>query len=149
METWRLLAGVVACLAVGLAGIALATNFRGVAEWHVRQSMAFASAPLRQVPPWRWLPEVPYEKRLARLILLDRAIGIVFAAAGVLAVLAYGSATNTPLTGTGRVTMKFGHDTPGRGTTTSWSTPSSRGSTTAAPEQHCCCSRAVVAPDGG
>ncbi|MEU7801424.1 hypothetical protein AB0B10_19340 [Micromonospora arborensis] len=43
-------------------------------EWHMWRSMSTASA-LRRVPPWRWLPDVPHEERLARFILLERLIG--------------------------------------------------------------------------
>ncbi|MEQ4302534.1 hypothetical protein ABNF97_14245 [Plantactinospora sp. B6F1] len=76
-------------VAVGLVGVALATNFRGVTEWHVRQSMATASV-LRRVPPWRWSLGVPYEKRLARFILLERLIGGVLAAVGVVTLVGVG-----------------------------------------------------------
>ncbi|MEW2330478.1 hypothetical protein AB0880_22000 [Micromonospora chersina] len=98
METWRILAGVVTCLAVSLVGVALATNFRGMTEWHVRRSMATASV-LRRVPPWRWLPVASYDQRLARFVLMERAIGVVFAAMGVLflILLAYAVFSGTPL----------------------------------------------------
>ncbi|MEV6369588.1 hypothetical protein AB0L86_22135 [Micromonospora musae] len=85
-------------LATSLVGIALATNFRGATEWHVRRSMSTASA-LRRVPPWRWLPSVPYEERLARFILLERLIGIAFAVGGViiLATVGYSVLTGEPM----------------------------------------------------
>ncbi|MFF0470547.1 hypothetical protein ACFYPX_24315 [Micromonospora zamorensis] len=83
METWRFMAGVVMVLALGLIGVALATNFRGVTEWHMRRSMTTASV-LRRVPPWRWLPDAQYDERLARFVLLERVMGAVFAAASVL-----------------------------------------------------------------
>ncbi|MGI5151740.1 hypothetical protein ACQEVC_36170 [Plantactinospora sp. CA-294935] len=89
METWRFLAGAAMSLAVSLVGVVLATNFRGVTEWHVRRSMVKASV-LRRVPPWRWLPGVPYEKRLARFILLERLIGAAFAAVGVMILIGVG-----------------------------------------------------------
>ncbi|MDM4720432.1 hypothetical protein QTQ03_12925 [Micromonospora sp. WMMA1363] len=54
METWRYTAAGLMSLTMGLVGVALTTNFRGVTEWHVRRSMASASV-LRRVPPWRWL----------------------------------------------------------------------------------------------
>ncbi|MFV2115066.1 hypothetical protein ACFHW0_22365 [Micromonospora sp. LOL_025] len=89
METWRVLAAVVTGPAVSLVGVALATNFRGVTEWHVRRSMSTASA-LRRVPPWRWLPEVPHEERLARFVLLERVIGVAFAVLGVMILVTVG-----------------------------------------------------------
>lgn len=98
METWRFLAAVMMSLTVGLVGIALSTNFRGVTEWHVRRSMTTASA-LRRVPPWRWLPDAQYDKRLARFVLLERVIGVIFAAVGVmfLIVLADGILSGEPM----------------------------------------------------
>ncbi|MEV4199438.1 hypothetical protein [Micromonospora globbae] len=98
METWRFLAGGVTSMAVSLVGVALATNFRGVTEWHVRRSMSTASV-LRRVPPWRWLPRVPHEKRLARFILLERLIGVAFAVVGVMILieLGYSIVTGQPI----------------------------------------------------
>ncbi|RAN91980.1 hypothetical protein GAR05_06544 [Micromonospora saelicesensis] len=83
MEMWRVVAAIVMGPAVSLVGVALATNFRGVTEWHMRRSMSAASV-LRRVPPWRWLPNAPHEERLARFILLDRLIGVAIAMAGVM-----------------------------------------------------------------
>jgi hypothetical protein len=80
---WRFLAAVIMSLTFSLIGVALATNFRGVTEWHVRQSMNSGNV-LRRIPPWRWLPDSSYDKRLARLVLLERMIGVAFAAAGVM-----------------------------------------------------------------
>ncbi len=98
METWRFVAAVMMSLTVGLIGVALAANFRGVTEWHVRRSMATTSV-LRRVPPWRWLPDAPYDKRLARFVLLERAIGVSFVAVGVmfLIVLVYGVLSGEPM----------------------------------------------------
>lgn len=98
METWRFVAAVMMSLTMGLIGAALATNFRGVTEWHVRRSMATASV-LRRVPPWRWLPDAQYDKRLVRFVLLERVIGVIFAAAGVmfLIVFVYGSLSGEPM----------------------------------------------------
>ncbi|MCX4389389.1 hypothetical protein OG777_21005 [Micromonospora peucetia] len=76
-------------LFVSLIGVALATNYRGVTEWHVRRSMSTASV-LGRVPPWRWLPDVPHEERLARFILLERVIGAAFAVLGVMILIAVG-----------------------------------------------------------
>ncbi|TWJ24833.1 hypothetical protein [Micromonospora endolithica] len=53
---WRILAGVGMCLTLTLVGVALATNFRGVTEWHVRRSMSAVSA-ARGVTPWRGPPD--------------------------------------------------------------------------------------------
>ncbi|MFG2054613.1 hypothetical protein ACGFI9_11350 [Micromonospora sp. NPDC048930] len=83
------MAAIVTGPAVSLAGVALATNFRGVTEWHVRRSMSTGSV-LRRVPPWRWLPDVPHEERLARFVLLERLIGIAFAVAGVMILITVG-----------------------------------------------------------
>ncbi|MBW4703324.1 hypothetical protein [Micromonospora sp. RL09-050-HVF-A] len=82
METWRVLAGAAMSVAMCLLGVALASNFRGVTEWHVQRSMSAASVS-RRVPPWRWLPDVSHDKRLARFILLERVIGGAFAAVGL------------------------------------------------------------------
>ncbi|MEU3455533.1 hypothetical protein ABZ671_18325 [Micromonospora sp. NPDC006766] len=81
METWRVLAGFLIPLVMTLVGVVLATNFRGAAEWHMRQSMSAASV-LRRVPPWRLLPDPDHDRRLARFVLLDRALGVLFTAAG-------------------------------------------------------------------
>jgi hypothetical protein len=98
MESWRILASAVACLLVSLVGVALATNFRGVTEWHVRRSMATASV-LWRVPPWRWLPVASDDQRVARFVLMERAIGVIFAAMGVmfLIVLAYAVFSGAPI----------------------------------------------------
>lgn len=98
METWRVLAAVIVGPAVSLVGVALATNFRGVTEWHVRRSMSTAGV-LRRVPPWRWLPDVPHEERLARFILLERVIGVVFAVGGamILITVGYSILTGQPM----------------------------------------------------
>ncbi len=46
---WRVLAGGAMSLAMCLLGVALASNFRGVTEWHVQRSVSTASV-LRRVP---------------------------------------------------------------------------------------------------
>ncbi|MFI7073276.1 hypothetical protein [Micromonospora sediminicola] len=86
METWRVVAGVLIALFMGLVGVALATNYRGVTEWHVRRSAAAAGV-LRRVPPWRWLPDADADRRMARFVLLGRGLGVLFAAAGVVALV--------------------------------------------------------------
>jgi hypothetical protein len=83
MVMWRFLAGVTASLVLSLIGVALATNFRGVTEWHARRSMSSAVA-LRRIPPWSWLPNPQYDKHLTRQVLLGRVIGAVFAAMGIM-----------------------------------------------------------------
>lgn len=98
METWRFLAGVAMSVTMRLVGVALATNFRGATEWHVRRSMSTASM-LRRVPAWRWLPAVSHDERLARFILLERVIGVAFAAVGLvfLIVLGYSILADQPM----------------------------------------------------
>ncbi|HEX5541005.1 MAG TPA: hypothetical protein VFX60_05505 [Micromonospora sp.] len=94
METWRFLAAVIMSLALSLVGVALAINFRGVTEWHVQRSMSAAKV-LRRVSSSRWLPDA----RLARFVLLERVIGVAFAAAGItfLIVLGYGIVIGEPI----------------------------------------------------
>ncbi|GGM49812.1 hypothetical protein GCM10011608_38410 [Micromonospora sonchi] len=98
METWRFLAGVAMSVTMCFVGVALATNFRGVAERHVHRSMFTASA-LRRVPRWGWLPDVTHNERPARFILLERVIGVAFAAVGLvfLVVLGYSALTDQPM----------------------------------------------------
>ncbi|WNM41934.1 hypothetical protein RMN56_11605 [Micromonospora halotolerans] len=52
-----------------------------------------------QLPPWRWLPDAQYDKRLARFVLLERAIGVIFAAVGVMILigLVYGVLFGEPM----------------------------------------------------
>lgn len=83
-----MVAGAITILAVSLVGIALATNFRGVAEWHMRRSMAAASV-LRRVPPWRFLPDAAQEERLPRWVLLYRLFGAAIAVIGIMALVAF------------------------------------------------------------
>lgn len=101
METWRFVAAVLMSLTLGLIGVALASNFRGVTEWHVRRSMAAASV-LRRVPPWRWLKEAQYDERLTLFVRLERVLGVMFVAAGVmsLALLVYGILSGEPMPST-------------------------------------------------
>ncbi|RKN33875.1 hypothetical protein D7044_09020 [Micromonospora musae] len=98
METWRVVAAVIIGPAVSLVGVALASNFRGVTEWHVRRSSSAASV-LQRVPPWRWLPDVPHGERLARFILLGRVMGVAFAVAGamILVTVCYSALTGQPM----------------------------------------------------
>ncbi|MFC0002830.1 hypothetical protein [Micromonospora siamensis] len=98
MAGWRFVAAVVMSLAMGLLGVALAANLRGVTEWHMRRSMATAGV-LRRVPPRRWLAQAGYDERLARFVLLERAMGGIFAAVGVLflVTLVYGRRSGEPM----------------------------------------------------
>lgn len=98
METWRFLAGVAMSVTMCLVDVALATNFRGVTEWHVRRSMSTASV-LRRFPPGRWLPDASHNERLARFILLERVIGVASTAVGLvfLVVLGYIILTDQPM----------------------------------------------------
>jgi hypothetical protein len=73
--------------ALGLAliagGLALAVNFRGVTEWHIRKSYA-SVAGLERIPPWSWLPRKPLEERIAGYVTLERFAGALFAGFGLL-----------------------------------------------------------------
>ena len=68
---------------VGL-GLALATDYRGVATWHSGLSVR-SSAWLKRVPPWSLtrLARRTYDEDAAWALRLDRIIGAVFAAAGI------------------------------------------------------------------
>ncbi|MEU9740206.1 hypothetical protein AB0E12_13570 [Micromonospora chersina] len=77
METWRVLAGAALCLAMSLVGVGLATNFRGMTEWHVRRSTSTASGSRR----------LPHEERIARFILLERVMGVAIAVVGLVALV--------------------------------------------------------------
>ncbi|HUY51991.1 MAG TPA: hypothetical protein VMV92_40880 [Streptosporangiaceae bacterium] len=73
--------------ALGLAliavGLALAVNFRGVTEWHIRKSYE-SVAWLERIPPWSWQPRRPVEQRIAGYVMLERAAGVLFSGFGVL-----------------------------------------------------------------
>lgn len=71
-------------------GFAMARDFRGVTEWHVRktfQIMRPVEVPLRRVPPWKQMLKKPLEERIRRQVKLERAIGVAFAAAGGLMIV--------------------------------------------------------------
>jgi hypothetical protein len=83
-----------ACLAAG--GLALALNFKSWATWHARRSVAsvrWLEGPLRHVPPWKQLLNVPLEDRVVRQARLTRLIGGAFACAGVVLFIAAFAAT--------------------------------------------------------
>jgi threonine/homoserine/homoserine lactone efflux protein len=68
-------------------GLVMAFNFRGYAERQARRALAsvrWMEGPLKRVPPWKWLPLRPLEKRIAQQVRLGRVIGAVFVGAGVL-----------------------------------------------------------------
>jgi hypothetical protein len=63
-----------------LVGLALATNFRGVTEWHIRAA-ARSVRGLERIPPWRWLRLDP-ETQVRRGVKVERLFGFVIAATG-------------------------------------------------------------------
>jgi hypothetical protein len=77
-------------LVLASVGLVLVTNFRGFTAWHARKTFEFmkwADKPASRVPPWSWLADSPLEQRVARQVMLERVIGAMFAAAGVLTVV--------------------------------------------------------------
>jgi hypothetical protein len=86
----RLLMGLVG-LALLAGGLALAANFRGFTAWHARksfESVRWLEGPLSHVPPWSFLLKRPLEERIAQQVRLARVIGVVFAAVGVMILIA-------------------------------------------------------------
>lgn len=67
-------------------GLALAVNFRGVTEWHIRKTYE-SVAELERVPPWRWLRRKPLEQAIAQNVMLERSVGAIFAALGLLVLI--------------------------------------------------------------
>jgi hypothetical protein len=63
-----------------LGGLALATNFRGVTEWHIRAAMSSVRG-LERIPPWRWLRLDP-QTQMRRGVRMDRLFGLVMAMTG-------------------------------------------------------------------
>jgi hypothetical protein len=61
-------------------GLALATNFRRVTEWHVRAAMSGVRW-LERVPPWRWL-RLDEETEVRRMVRMERLFGVVVALTG-------------------------------------------------------------------
>lgn len=70
---------------IGLVGTAMVTNFRGVTEWHARQSIVGVRW-LEKVPPWRWL-RIDVEDRVRRQVMMERLGGAMFAVAGAAVVV--------------------------------------------------------------
>lgn len=74
----------------GGLGFAMAKDFRGFTEWHVRktfQIMRPVEGPLSRVPPWKQLLRKPLEERIQKQMKLERRTGVVFAAAGGLMIV--------------------------------------------------------------
>lgn len=72
-------------------GLAVATNFRGFTVWHARKSIdsvKWMERPLSRVPPWSWVLRRSSEQRVARQASLGRFIGAMFAAAGLIMLVA-------------------------------------------------------------
>jgi len=63
-----------------LVGLALATNFRKVTEWHIRAAVSSLRG-LERIPPWRWLRLDP-ETRVRRGVKMERLLGLVMATTG-------------------------------------------------------------------
>ena len=63
-----------------LVGLALATNFRGMTEWHIRAAVSGLRG-LERIPPWRWLRLDP-ETRVRRGVRMERLFGLVMAVTG-------------------------------------------------------------------
>lgn len=79
----------------GGLGLALARNFRGFTEWHVRQTFKMtqpAERFFRRVPPWSRLLKRPVEDRIAAQIKHERLTGFVFVALGSLMIVGGGVA---------------------------------------------------------
>lgn len=74
-------------LAMIAGGLALAANFRGITEWHIRKTYGSLEE-LDRVPPWRWLSSrKPLEQRISQNVMLERVVGAIFAAFGVLVLI--------------------------------------------------------------
>ena len=90
-NSWGALIGYVLVGTVfGAVGLAMATNFRGVTERHVRMTFRFirpAERPVRRIPPWRQMLAQPVEQRIAKQIRLERWMGVTFALVGALAIV--------------------------------------------------------------
>ena len=72
-------------------GLAIAANFRGFTEWHVRKSFGsvqWLEGPLSRIPPWKPLLRLPREERIARQVRRERVMGAIFALMGVVLLVA-------------------------------------------------------------
>lgn len=68
-------------------GLLLATNFRGFRDRFLAASETSA-APLRRIPPWRWIPDSHLARQRRQMRPLLRVIGVVFAAIGPVVLVA-------------------------------------------------------------
>jgi hypothetical protein len=75
-------------LVLGLVGV---TNFRRFPALHWRASIRF-TAPLRRVPPWRWMGVADEEALVNRSVWWGRVVGVIFVVGG-LAMLVSGVAS--------------------------------------------------------
>lgn len=85
----RLIMGLFGVVLV-VGGLAFATNFRGYTAWHARKSIdsvKWLERLLNRVPSWNWILERPLEERVARQVGMNRVIGAVFAASGVIVLI--------------------------------------------------------------
>ena len=86
----RLLMGLVG-LALLAAGVAYAANFRGLTTWHVKksfESVRWMEGPLSHIPPWSVILKRPLEQRVTQQLRLARVLGALFAAVGVVILIA-------------------------------------------------------------
>jgi hypothetical protein len=75
----------------GVVGLVLVLDFRGFTGWYVRlifRLMRPVERVLRHVPPWRQILRIPIEIQIRWQIRFFRAIGGLFAIAGLGAVIA-------------------------------------------------------------
>jgi hypothetical protein len=83
----RAVVAVVWGLVLALVGLALAANFRGVTEWHIRAAAAISSGRwLGRIPPWRWL-RLDLETRVRRRVRMERLFGVLIAVAGAVTLM--------------------------------------------------------------
>lgn len=76
----RAVVAIVLGMVLVLVGLALATNFRGVTEWHIRAAVSSVRG-LERIPPWRLLRLDPVT-RVRRGVRMERLFGLVMAMAG-------------------------------------------------------------------
>jgi len=72
-------------------GLAIAANFRGFTEWHVRKSFGsvqWLEGPLSRIPPWKSLLRLPREERIAQQVRRERVVGAIFALMGAVLLVA-------------------------------------------------------------
>jgi hypothetical protein len=64
-------------------GLLLASNYRGFLDRFLAASEASA-APLRRIPPWRWIPDDHLDRQRRQFRPMARVVGCVFAVVGPL-----------------------------------------------------------------